>query len=211
MGGFDVDAHLLFKDGTAYKDCLIPPDELDINVSKRLEPEKWTEWRKHWGTYQMKNKKSGDWHDLKGGPGIKAPEGTQLKGQYLSARGSQNFGASKRYITFHDNGRFELSSYAIQSNANIGGGMSMPLITSANKSDKTGTSGATNISGKNIGGGSSAERKDGSKNTGIYEVHDYTITMVHDNGWRHTEFFLMKEQKKNSDFVYKNNLYWLEE
>ncbi|MEJ2618687.1 MAG: hypothetical protein P8163_00210 [Candidatus Thiodiazotropha sp.] len=58
-GGFDVDTHLLLEDGTAYKDCRIPPGELDIEASKQLEPDKWTEWRKHWGTYQMKNKENG--------------------------------------------------------------------------------------------------------------------------------------------------------
>jgi hypothetical protein len=210
-GGFDVETHLLFEDGTAYRNCLIPPDELDIDASKRLEPNKWTEWRKHWGTYQMKDKKNGDWYDLNGGPGIKAPEGMQLSGHFLSAGGSPNFGAWKHHITFLDNGRFELSAFSMQSNSSIGGGMSMPLVTSVNTSDKTGSSGATSVSGDNIGGGTSTEHKNGSKNTGTYEVHDYTITLVHDNGWRHTELFLLEGQKKNRNIVYRNDLYWLDE
>ncbi|MEJ2608816.1 MAG: hypothetical protein P8179_01740 [Candidatus Thiodiazotropha sp.] len=211
-GGFDVDTHLLFEDGTAYKDCQIPPDELDIDVSKRLEPDKWTEWRKHWGTYQMKNKEDGNWYDLEGGPGIKAPEGTQLSGEYLSAHGSANFAATQHYITFHDNGRFEMSSLAISSNSSSGGGsMGVPYVGSAIISDKNGTSTATSIAGGSFGGGVSSERKNGSKNTGSYEVHDYTITLVHDNGLRHTELFFMLEEKKESDFIYINDDYWLEE
>jgi hypothetical protein len=31
-GGIDVDTHLLFKDGSAYKDCTIPPDELNVHT-----------------------------------------------------------------------------------------------------------------------------------------------------------------------------------
>jgi hypothetical protein len=210
-GGFDVDTLLLFEDGTAYKECLIPPNELDIDVSKRLEPDKWTEWRKHWGTYQMKNKEDGNWYDLEGGPGIKAPEGTQLSGKYLSAHGSPTFGASKHHIIFNDNGRFEMSSFSISSNSSSGGGMWTPYVGSAIISDKSGTSAATTVAGGNVGGGVSSARKDGSKNTGNYEVHDYTITLLHDNGWRHTELLLMLEEKKNSDFIYINDDYWLEE
>jgi hypothetical protein len=210
-GGMDVDVHLLFEDGTAYKDCLIPPDELDIKASRRLEPHKWTVWRKHWGTYQMKNKKKNAWYDLKGAPGVKAPEGAQLNGKYLSAGGSANFGSWKRYISFYDNGRFDLSSFSMQSNSSMGGGMSMPLITSVNSSDKTGTSGATSVIGSNVGGGSSSKRQNGSKNTGTYQVNDYSITLVHDNGWRHTELFLLEKRKKNNNIVYRNDLYWLDD
>jgi hypothetical protein len=210
-GGFDVDTHLLFEDGTAYKYCQIPPDELDIDASKRLEPDKWTEWRKHWGTYQMKNKEDGNWYDLEGGPGIKAPDGTQLSGKYLSAHGSPTFGASKHHIIFHDNGRFEMSSFSISSNSSSGGGMWMPYVGSTITSDKRGTTTATTFAGGNVGGGFSSDHNNGSKNTGSYEVHDYTITLMHDNGWRHTELFVMLEEKKNSDFIYINDDYWPEE
>jgi hypothetical protein len=210
-GGIDVDTHLLFEDGTAYKDCVIPPDELDIEVSKRLEPHKWTQWRKHWGTYQMKNKKKDVWYDLKGGPGEKAPEGAELSGHFLSAGGSQYSGSWKRHIIFHDNGRFELSSFALQSNSSMGGGDTAPLLTTVHSSDKTGSSGATSVIGANVGGGTSTERKDGSKNTGTYEVNDYTITMLHDNGWRHTELFLFEKRKNKKNIVYRDDLYWLDD
>ena len=34
----------------------------DIGVSKRVEAQKWTTWRKHHGAYQIKDKET--WHDL---------------------------------------------------------------------------------------------------------------------------------------------------
>ncbi|MEJ2622565.1 MAG: hypothetical protein P8163_20640 [Candidatus Thiodiazotropha sp.] len=60
-------------DNEEWYTALIPPNELDIDISKRLEPDKWTEWRKHWGPCQMKKKEDGNWYDLEGGPGIKVP------------------------------------------------------------------------------------------------------------------------------------------
>ncbi len=210
-GGIDVDTHLLFEDGTAYKDCTIPPDELDVVASKRLEPHKWTRWRKHWGTYQMKNEKKDLWYDLKGGPGVKAPKGTGLNGKFLTAGGSQYRGAWKRRIIFHDDGRFELSSFSIQGNANMGGGDTAPLVTAVHSSDKHGSSGATSVIGTHVGGGTSGKRKDGSKNTGTYKVNNYTIVMEHDNGWKHTELFFIEKRKDKKNLVYGNALYWLDD
>jgi hypothetical protein len=44
-GGVDVDTYLLFTDGSAYKDCAIPPDELNVSALKSQQPKKWTHWR----------------------------------------------------------------------------------------------------------------------------------------------------------------------
>ncbi len=211
MGGIELYTHLLFEDGTAYKNCVIPPDELDIEASKRLEPHKWTTWRKHRGIYQIKNKKKDAWYNLKGGPGVMAPEGTEISGRFLNAGGSQYSGSWKKHIIFHDDGRFEMSAFSMQSNSNLGGGNTTPLLTSVHSSDKHGSSGNTNVIGNNIGGGASTRRKDGSKNTGSYEVKDYTITMVHDNGYRHTELFLYEKRKNEKNIVYGNVLYWLDD
>ncbi|MES9970096.1 MAG: hypothetical protein ABW092_08685 [Candidatus Thiodiazotropha sp.] len=211
MGGIEVYTHLLFEDGTAYRNCRIPPDELDIEVSKRVQPRKWTEWRKKRGVYQMKNKKKGTWYNLRGGPGIMAPEGTELSGKFLNAGGSQYSGSWKKHIIFHDDGRFEMSSFSMQSNSGMGGGNTTPLLTSVHSSNKHGSSANTNVIGSNVGGGVSSKRKDGSKNKGSYQVNDYTITMLHDNGYSHTELFLYEKRKNEKNIVYGNDLYWLDD
>jgi hypothetical protein len=213
-GGIDVDTYLLFKDGTVYKDCAIPPDELNVEASKLLEPEKWSSWRNNWGTYQIKNKKKDQWVELKGAPGNKAPKGTELTGRYMNGGGSQFRGSWKKHITFLEGGRFELSSSFMRSNSEMGGGdrspggdQLTPLVTVMGSSDKHGSSSSGAVVGDHVGGGSSSVKKDGSKNSGTYEVNNYTITLKHDNGWNHTELFLYEDQDDENGVVYGNELY----
>jgi hypothetical protein len=139
------------------------------------------------------------------------PKGTEISGKFLNAGGSQYGGSWKKHIIFHDNGRFEMSSFSMQSNSGMGGGNTTPLLTSVHSSNKQGTSGNTNIIGGNVGGGVSSRRKDGSKNTGSYQVKDYTITMVHDNGYKHTELFLYEKRKHEKNIVYGRDVYWLDD
>jgi hypothetical protein len=213
-GGMDVDTYLLFEDSTVYKDCRIPPDELNVEASKRLQPEQWSVWRKSWGTYQIKNKD--DWVDLKGGPAGKAPEGAELVGNYLNAGGSQYSGSWKKYLKFSEDGRFEMSSFSMNNNSMMGGGIQggeqhTPLVTVMTSSDKHGTSGNTSVIGTNVGGGTSSRKRDGSKNTGTYEVNDYTITLMHDNGWKHTELFFFEDRGDAKSIVYGNDLYFFDD
>jgi hypothetical protein len=210
-GGMDVDTYLLFKDGSVYKECAIPPDELNVEASKRLEPDKWSTWRKRWGTYQVKNKDKDKWIDLKGGPAGKAPQGADLEGVYVNAGGSQFKGSWKKHIRFNDNGRFDMSSFSIQSNSEMGGGDVGPLVTVVGSSDKHGSSASTSVIGANVGGGGSTRKKDGAKNTGTYEVNGYTMTLVHDNGWRHTELFLYEDRGDAKSIVYGKDLYFLDD
>jgi len=58
-GGISVDTYLLLKDGTAYTDCKIPPNELIVKKSKELQPKKWTVWRKSGTSYQIR----GSWEN----------------------------------------------------------------------------------------------------------------------------------------------------
>jgi hypothetical protein len=217
-GTYSIHTHLLFEDGTAYKDCTIPPDELDVKASKKLEPKKWTTWRKQWSTYQFKDQKKSTWYDLEGVPGIKAPDNTVISGDFFNAGGTPNSRSWMKHIIFYDDGRFEISSSAMQSNTSLGGGGSTPLITSAASSDKHGSESATVVSGHSnsddtgsVSGGVTSQRKDGSKNRGRYEIKDYTITMMHDNGYTHTELFLYEKQSEVTTFVYGKDLYWLED
>jgi hypothetical protein len=216
-GGIDVDTTLLFEDGSAYLDCTIPPDELDVEVSKRLEPKRWTRWRTSWGDYQIWNPSKETWVDMRGEPGEAIDPGTRLSGDYLNAGGSQYSGSWKRHIIFHDDGTFELSSFSLQSNSMMGGGSlepgggTAPLVTTVHSSDKSGSSGAASVIGSNVGGGTSSKRRDGSKNTGVYEINEYSVTLKHDNGYTHTELLYYEKRKGENNLVYGNDLYWLDD
>ena len=200
VGGFYNDTYILFKDGTAYVNCKIPPNELLVSKSKELQPEKWTKWRKSGSNYQIFNQKKGIWKKLDAIKAIKARNGERLNNKYISAGGSQMYGSHRSWITFKPNGRFELKNLSMMSSPD---GSIGPSTTTVHKSDKSGTTGTTVISGTNVGGGVSSKKKDGSKNTGTYHLNGYTITLKHDNGYEHTElFFFYKANKKT--FIYRD-------
>ena len=207
-GGMDVNTYLLLEDGTVYQRCKIPPNELNITASRELQPKQWSEWRRSWGKYEIKDRKTNQWKELRGAEAGVARKGTSLAGTYLNAGGSQYSGSWKKTITFHENGRFQLDSSVLRSNSGMGGGDTAPLVTVSSKSDKDGTSTATSVVGANVGGGSSAKKNDGSKNTGRYQINDYSITLIHDNGWEHTELLLYEKGDKENALIYDDRIYY---
>lgn len=181
-GGLDVDTAILFKDGSAYLACKIPPGELNVAKSKSLQPRKWTKWRKFGEGYQIFNNKKGVWKELDGTRAIRATSAEKLKAKFITAGGSKMKGSWKNSIIFMADGRFEMTDFSMNNNEMMGGGETGPSVSVVHKSDKGGTSGSTVISGGNIGGGANFEKKDGSKNTGTYHINGYTIILKHDNG-----------------------------
>jgi len=208
-GGIRVDSYILFKNGTAYDGCEIPPNELLVNKSKKLQPKKWTKWRKSGSGYQILYRKKGTWKKLEGNRAIKTRTNEKLNKKYITTGGSQTAGSWKNTITFKPDGRFEMSNFSMNGNKMLGGGTTGPSVTVVHKSDKEGTSGTTVVSGGDLGGGTSTKKKDGSKNTGTYYLNGYTITLKHDNGYEHTELFFFDNTDKRS-FIYKDERFWIQ-
>ena len=216
-GGIDVENYVLFEDGTVYKNCTVPLDKLQVNISKKQQPKQWTEWRKRGSSgYEILNRKKNTWEKLLDEEAvtsleaIKASPGEKLNVKYISAGGSSIGGSSsfKNSIIFKPNGRFEMARFSMRSMGEGGGKYDAPLVSTVNTSDKRGSSDTSSLIEKNIGGGSTNKRKDGSKNTGTYHLDGYTITLKHDNGFEHTELFYFMNPEKKS-IMYKSDSFWI--
>jgi len=226
VGTVISETSILFKDGSVYLNCEIPPTELDVQQSKQLQIAgdiykrgKWTTWRKSWAGYEVKKLRTDKWGKLEGKP-ARAASGSDaiLNVKYINAGGSQIKGSFKNTITFKPNGRFEMSSFSMQDNSALGGGGSTsdatPYISRVTKSDKHGSQGAVNTSGASkgangitrIGGGTSSKKKNGSKNTGTYKLDGFRIILEHDNGFVHSELFYFTGND-NNHFIYQDSLY----
>jgi hypothetical protein len=213
-GGISVNTYLLLKDGSVYTDLEIPVNELSVTQSKKLQPKKWTKWKKTSSGYQVFNNtmasqdnKKGVWKKLDGNKTLKPKLGEKLNATYLTASGSQTLGSHRSWITFKPNGRFELKNISMMSSPD---GSMGPSTRSIHESDKEGTSSTTVISGKDVGGGTTSKKKDGSKNTGTYSIKGNTITLKHDNGYEHTELFFFDKTNKKS-FILENERYWVDD
>jgi len=213
QGTVAVNVYLLLKDGTVHTDCEVPPYELNVAVSKRLQSKtpyskygKWSVWKKVGSGYQIKSLSSGEWKTLEGNVAFFARPGTKLNTTYISAGGTQSRGSFTYSITFYENGRFEMSSQTLRDNSALGS--SGPYLGTVSKSDKDGTKGTTVVSGSSVGGGASTKRNDGNKNTGSYEIKKDHIVLKHDNGWVHNELFLFDDASKKR-FAFGNKSYWI--
>lgn len=194
----DITVYLLLKDGTAYIDLDLPPSDFNIGVSRKLEPERWTQWQHQDDRYIFRNKK-GKKVDM----GIKV---RPLGRQYLSANLSRlsvwgnifmGSGQSREYITLMSDGRFEKSSSSLATS----GTNSLASVSVATSSDKHGersvSSGSSDNAlnpGPNIGGSAVLTSKKKTNRKGLdkvgrYFVEGYTINFQSDSGRVSRELF----------------------
>lgn len=223
VGSIIVETSVLFKDGSIYLNCKIPPTELNVQKSKQLEVAgdvfkrgKWSKWRKNGSSYEFKSLRTGAWKEVGGTRALSGKKNETVNLKYSAAGGSQLRGSWKKKILLKSNGRFEMSSFSIKDNSMLGGGDTTPFISTVRTSDKRGSRGSTVVSGDydssrgtgvDIGGGATVRKNNGSKNTGTYTFGDYHITLKHDNGWEHTELFFFDKADRTA-FVYQDERFW---
>lgn len=186
-------AYLMFKDGTAYEELDIPPDEFNASVSRQLQPDRWGQWRRSGSAYEVLDA-NGEWKELKGWQALPAREDERLNGSYsrMSGSGTIYTGVSTSSTSwrFTPDGRFETSNYSTS------GTGSMQAANGFNSSSSTlsngqGTSSTTGVlaSGSNdrnadpvVAGGDTTRRNDGSANTGRYRLSGWVMEILRDNG-----------------------------
>ena len=170
--GVDVyyENYLLLKDGWAYNSPTIPPADFNVVASKKLEPKRWSKWKKN-GKMLEKYKK---------GSRIKPAKPSQTLDAGLSFTKSWTLygsagGSSTKYLTLKKNGRFESSFFSYKGGADGEGG----IVSVHSSKDKKGTrsgSGSTR-------GSTKTETKEGALDmTGTYTLNGYTLELHHDSG-----------------------------
>jgi hypothetical protein len=209
-GGVDVDTYLMFKDGSAYKNCVVAPSELNLQKSKILEPEKWTTWRKHKGIYQIKFTEIDGWKSLVGTHGIAANPKQSIEGKYVNSGGSQFRGFWKKSITFFSNGRFETSATSMRTGTPWSGNDISPLESIISAIDDDAAYGTATVIGNRLSDINRICQKNKETYSGSYQLDKYAITLIHDSGKKHKELFYFEEKDGMRNIVYGSDVYWLE-
>ena len=176
------ESYLLLKDGTVHDGLPVPPDELDMPVSRRREPEKWGHWRRQGAKILV------SWPDqpnhftaLEGEMASPATAGERMSGRFGTGEtsGSMVTGGSYRLwgVTFTPEGRFLKDSSGGASGGSLGAttnGFSADTVY-----DDQGS--ATIISAPAVGGGVTRKKPRGHRG-GTYSVSGYTLTLHYDDG-----------------------------
>lgn len=135
-GGVTIrfDPYLLLKNGDAFNDLRVPPQDLDVAASKREDPDSWGTWQREGSEYvfYFPDDKDGEERIEEDGvyPAIPADDGETLTGTWRSlggggntALGGQALVWAAKAITFSRDGRFELEISGGGSNEAAGVGV----------------------------------------------------------------------------------------
>jgi len=206
---------LLLKDGTGYRGPEIPPDELNVKVSRQLEPGRWFQWRKPlFGKgYEMRGPDDKDWRPMPEQSWIAQParSGERLNGAYTSSAGSGSWIVGTLRTTsstwyFKNDGTFETSFFARTTTGFMEGinDHSVGTTTLANsKGSSTTVSVLENPLGKMtdtplVAGGSTRRTGDGADRRGRYRFKGWVLEVERDDGSTGRYFVSFMDGKRDS-------------
>jgi hypothetical protein len=187
---YDETLYLLLKDGTAYSDAWVPPEDFDVAASRKLQPGRWLQWRRQNGAYELRGSEKDSWRRLSQATlGTPARRDERLSKAYVHSsfanRGGLGGSANQWTIFFRPDGRYEESSYGIQGTGAVQAGNGY-TGGSSRGSGKDGSwssgSGSQTGPGGTVSSGSTQTRNDGSAYAGNYRLDGWTIEFQVDNG-----------------------------
>ena len=192
---WDEDVRFLLRDGSYYHRTDMPPDQLDVAASRRLEPQRWGRWRSTAKGYEMQaqdddGRPAGDWKPVKHAAVRPWPAGAKLEGSFSRSRfdGSLVLGgrSSTRGIRFTRDGRFERSYHALSSSGTLAATLNDTVIAGSAHGDGKGSSstggGSVGTATGTVVAGSSSRKDDGASRRGRYQIDGYAITLLYDDG-----------------------------
>ena len=187
---YEETLYLLLKDGSAYSDVWLPPEDFDVAASRKLQPGRWLQWRHRNGAYELRGSEKDSWRRLSQATlGSPARRDERLSKAYVHSKFANNGGlggsANQWTIFFRPDGRYEETSYGIQGTGTVQAGNGYTGGGSRGSSGQgswSSGSGSQTGPGGTVSSGSTQTRQDGSAYTGNYRLVGWTIEFQVDNG-----------------------------
>ena len=200
---------LLLKDGTGYNNT-IPPDELNVEVSRQLEPQRWVQWRKPWlsDDYEIRGPKDKDWHRLKGWLAQPARPDERLNGVYERTDywGSMfaTLGHNRYAWMFSGDGAFKISVNGSSGYLDTGNHIN---VTTSRTSNSTGTRTSTGMSdggalhrtsgGTAVALNNESRKDDGARYRGRYRLNGWVLELERDDGQTERLFVTFRDGQRS--------------
>ena len=174
--------HLLLKDGTVHYGVPVPPEDLDVALSRRMEPEAWGRWRKAGTGYAFAWPRAGGaFRAAQGNVALPGRTGSSLAGRFEANSSFEIPGGAgawnKVTFTFAPDGRFTRER---QGGAGMSAGYGDTRVVTGMVYDDSTSVGA--VSSSVAGGGSTRRRADTGDRRGSYQINGYTLTLRYENG-----------------------------
>jgi hypothetical protein len=210
---WEDDVRFLLRDGTVYSRTELPPDQLDVAASRRLEPQHWGRWRANSSGYELQPQDdhghAGDWQAVKHQPVRPWPRDARLAGSFSRSKfsGSVVLGgtSSTRSIRFTKDGRFE-RSFAVLSSTGTLQAINGTVIVGSSQGDGRGSSrigGGTVGTGTGAVGATSGSRStdDGASRRGRYQFDGFALTLTYDDDHSERLLSFPVQEDRRSIFV----------
>lgn len=176
-----ADVYLLLTDGTVYNNLPVAPDEIDISLSRRKEPEKWGRWRKQ-GTQIVAawRDKPNEFLPLPGNLVKPGGKGDRMRGRFGTGESATNIGFSSYRlwgVTFTPDGRFLKDERGGMGNSSMGTPIGQAAVNTMYDDEGSHTSviGAAVVN-------ANVKKKVGGNRSGTYSVDGYVMTLTYDDG-----------------------------
>lgn len=181
---YEESADLLLKDGWEYSGLEVPPEDLNVQSSKQLQPKQWHRWRQQGNDYYIQDQKTGQWSKL---DILRAIPLQNRINQHLLYRHATSFGGMGSYntrndITFRADGSFERSASVLAGSGVVQAANDFSSGASSYR-DRNGcdSSAASTYSGSGstVGTYSNSHCKPGqdANSYGTYKISGYTLEL----------------------------------
>jgi hypothetical protein len=199
--------YLLLKDGTAYRDPWVPPEDFDVAASRKLQPDRWLRWRRNGGSWEVRSGAKGGWRRLQANLGLPARRDERLARTFTHSsfanRGSLGGSASQQFMSFGADGRYEESSYHIQGTGAAQAGNGYTGGSSGGSSGKGSWGSSSGSQGPDAGGtggtvttGATSTRDNGAHFRGSYSLDGWTAHFKADSGRSSRQLFFFSESAR---------------
>lgn len=213
------DVRFLLRDGTVYRRSEMPPDQLDVAASRRLEPDQWGRWRSNGTRYEMQDagdegRPTGSWQPVPHRAVKPWPAGTRLEGSFSRASftGSLVLGgrSSSETFRFLPNGRFERIFSATSSTGTLAATMNNTVIAGSSHADGQGSSavgggsvgnGPAGGGGGTVGAVSARRADDGASRRGRYQLGGFVLQLDYDDGHQERLLSFPVDDQRQTVFV----------
>jgi hypothetical protein len=216
---WEDDVRFLLRDGTAYRRCAMPPDQLDVTASRQLEPQAWGRWRSQGSRTEMQDtddegRPSGTWQPMPHRAVKPWPVGTRLEGSFSRASftGSLVLGgrSSSETFRFLPNGRFERMFSAMSSTGTLAATLNNTVIAGSSHADGRGSSrvgggtvgnGPAGGPGGSVGAVSAQQLDDGASRRGRYQFSGYALRLDYDDGHQERLLSFPVDDQRQAVFI----------
>lgn len=211
---WDEDVRFLLRDGSCYRRTELPPDQLDVAASRRLEPQQWCRWRQAGRGYEFQDqdddgRPSGGWQPAQHEAKRPWPAGAALDGRFSRSRfdGSLFLGgrSSTQGVRFTRDGRFERTYYGLSSSGSIAATLNNTVIGGSSHGDGSGSSstagGTVGTGVGSVGVVSGSRKDDGASRRGRYQFDGYAVTLVYDDGHQERLLSFPMDERQRGVYV----------